>query len=350
MAWPLPDLSAPDWTPELASRLERASAAVGRLDARVSASSLTKTWRERVSLGGFARALRSQGSEIDEIDIFAHQYGVAMPDRASLPWAVSEEFAGIASWQLQLLRGGGRHWREDFPVTFDPPEGWSERPLLLRALQLTALHARAVVGKEAWLAFPGLLQRLGMTRGPLPCLIPADKALHLNPRDAKAIIPRYLRALADQAETGLERLDGIEADRRRSVVALSQAQRPGNLAGLTALLMVVPAVSPSGVAKHLRMSISGAGKLLDRAAGLGLAVEISGRQAWRIYLAPEAAIAFGFTRRPRGRPPSPPSHLPADLDRLLAEFDAAVATFDESLDRARLGRREQDSSKKARAL
>src|SRR3546814_3925446 len=74
--------------------------------------------------------------------------------------------------------------------------------------------------------------------------------------------------------------------------------------------LFVPVVSPRMLARRLDVTISGAGKLLSRAAELDLLVEVSGRQAWRTYMTRDLAIAFGFGVRPVGRPPAPPQALP----------------------------------------
>ena len=83
------------------------------------------------------------------------------------------------------------------------------------------------------------------------------------------------------------------------------------------------------MSRTLGLSVSGAGKLLARAGADGLLVEISGRQAWRAYIAPDLAVAFGYATRPIGRPPSLPG--PGSLDPVLARFDADMAAFDARL-------------------
>jgi hypothetical protein len=325
-----PDLSAPDWTPLHAGLLEAAALAIGRLDARISATSVRSSWVERASWTGFAEARRGQGAEIDEIDIFALACGVAVPRRRPLGFA-ADELVALASWQAALVKPDGRHWREMVPVTLDLPADWSGRPALLRALELTAIHARAVRSAAPWLGGPSLLKALGVTRTPLPCLVAADKALRFAPRDREAIVPRYLKALTKAADEGLERLDAIEGDRFRSAATLGAALRPGKMVSLAALLHRRPLLTPLGVSRALRLTISGAGKLLARAAHQGFVVEISGRQAWRAYLTPDLAARFGFVARPAGRPLA----LPTADNLALARFDEEMAVMDAVL--ARLG-------------
>ena len=61
---PLP-LCALAWTPDLATALADASAAVARLNARILASSWAPAWRLRVSWAGYASALRLQAFAVD---------------------------------------------------------------------------------------------------------------------------------------------------------------------------------------------------------------------------------------------------------------------------------------------
>ncbi|QYE33234.1 hypothetical protein KZX46_03760 (plasmid) [Polymorphobacter sp. PAMC 29334] len=326
MTYPLPDLSAPDWTPLLAGLLEATALAIGRLDARVSGASTRWSWVERASWIGFTEARRGQGAEIDEIDIFALACGVAVPGRGP-PAFAADEHAALAAWQAALARPDGRHWRELIPVTLNLPPEWSDRPALLRALELTAIHARADRSAAPWLGIPSLLKALGVTRTPLPCLVAADKALRYAPRDRRAIVPRYLKALTKAAEDGLERLNAVEGDRTRAAATLGAARRPGKLVSLVVLLQRRPLLSPLYVSRTLGLTISGAGKLLTRAAHQGLVVEISGRQAWRAYLAPDLAVKFGFAAQPAGRP----SRLPEPDARALARFDDEMAEIDAML-------------------
>src|SRR3546814_11876363 len=129
----------------------------------------------------------------------------------------------------------------------------------------------------------------------------ADKALRLTPRDSEAIVARFLRQIAEAAATGLQRLDAMEEHRLRAAAVAGNILRPGKLFPLLAFLQLRPVTSPRVVARQLELSISGAGKLLARAADAGLLVEISGRQAWWNYLVKNLAVAFGFDHRPCGR-------------------------------------------------
>lgn len=334
MAYLFPDLSNPDWTPRLARLLEAAGHTIGRLDARVSTSPLRLSWVERASWIGFAEARRAQGAELDEIDIFSLACGVVIPRRPRVAFA-EDELAALRVWQAELTKPDPHHWRDMVPVTLDLPPDWSERPALLRALELTAVHARSDPRAAAWLASTRLLEALGVTHSPLPCLVIADKALRFAANDRTAIVPRYLKAMTRAATDGIERLDALEADRIRATAALCRSSRPGKLITLGALLQRRPLLTPLGVSRALDLTISGAGKLLTRAAADGLVVEISGRKAWRAYLAPDLAEKFGYKSPALGRPRT--SVRPDDraLDRFdaeLAEIDIVLASLGVSID------------------
>lgn len=279
---------------------------------------------ERASWIGFTLARQAQGAEIDEIDIFGLATGTNLAGRRPIAFA-GEELSALRAWQHDVTKPSAAHWRELIPVSLDLPSGWGDRPAILRALELTAQHARADHATAPWLGTPALLKALGVTRTPLPCLVIADKALRLAPRDRDAIVPRHLKAMTRAAELGLARLDGIETERLGAAHAIARARRPGKLIDLVALLERRAMLTPLAVARMFGLTISGAGKLLSRAASEGIAVEISGRQAWRAYLAPDLAIAFGFKHRPAGRPAKLPT--PGPLDATLAAFDAEMAAF-----------------------
>lgn len=321
----LPDLSNPSWTTELVQLLVGAMDEIIRLDERVSASSLAAPWSLRASWSGYARALQAQGAEIEEIDIFSHECGIPLPSREPI-FTLTDPFAALPAWRAGFVYNGRRHWTDGLEFAFSPPQGWANRPALLRALDLTARQARAIGTADAWLGLPLLLQRLGVTRNLLPNLVVGDKAIRLAPRDSR-IISRYFRALRLAASDGLAVIESMERDRLQAAAALAQSFRPGNLMALSALRMHLPVLSPTRVAAELGLTLSGAGKLLARAQELGLIVQAQPRHNWRVYLNPDLAVRFGFAPTPRGRPPSPPP-VTQELDSMLAAFDAEMAEFE----------------------
>lgn len=159
----IPDLSEPIWTSRLVARLERAAAAIGRLDARVSASPAAAPWQRRATWTGYTTALRVQGAEIDEIDIFGRECGVNLPGRPPMPTNLDDRDA-LPIWQRQLAQRESRYWRDELAISTDVPEDWSQRPALLRALEITARRSRADSTITPWLAVPTLLRSMKITQ------------------------------------------------------------------------------------------------------------------------------------------------------------------------------------------
>ena len=327
MVRPSPALPSVAWTVELATLLETASLAIGRLDARVCASSVAPAWRLRAAWTGYTRALQLQSVEIDEIDVYSWGCGLVLPRRAPRS-SVGNAFAAFVPWQ-NALAARGRHWREDLPFAVEVSDDFTAAPALLRALEIVWQYAVATDDEQPWLALPTLLQRLGVTKTPLPCLVVGDKRFRLSQRPDDAMLRRSLKAIAQAAYEGLARLDAMETDRARAMAGIAAERRPGMLVQLLAFAQHNPLLSPQHVSTRLHLSLSGAGKLLTRAAELGTLVEVSGRRSWRTYLPPDLAIVFGFVPPPRGRPVGPPA-LPHDraLAGMLEAFDVEMAEFD----------------------
>lgn len=323
---PLPDLSEPVWTSKLGTALERAAASIGRLDARVCVSPVAAAWFLRSSWTGYAVALKGQSAEIDEIDIFSRECAINLPGRPTMPTHIDDS-GTLHTWQVRLRQREAHYWRDVASIPTEVGEDWNQRPALLRVLEIAARHARVDASIVPWLTIPPLLHSMNLTQAMLPCLTIGDKALRLAPRESQAIIMRNLRSLADRAEEGLQRLQGLEDHRVRAAAAIRDAHRPGKLLELVALVQFAPVVSPRLVGDKLDVTLSGAGKLLSRAADLGLLAEVSGRRAWRTYMPPDLGIAFGLVSRPVGRPHAAPRQL-ADLEPALSAFDREMAELD----------------------
>ena len=333
MSTPPPPFTALAWTAPLASALADASAALARLDARVCATSLRPGWTLRASWSGYAAALALQQSAVEEIDIIADRCGLRLPGRA-LVRTEDEPFAALPGWQALLAEPAGRHWSQDLPFTFDPPPGWQDAPALVRALTLLDLACRADRSIAPWLAFPLLLRRIGLTRAALPCIVPGDAAQRMALTPRPVLLRRLLKQVVRQAEAGLERLDRLEAATAQAARAIVAERRPGKLDDLGRVALARPCLAARSLAPLLGLTISGAGKLLERASALGVLVEISGRGSWRTYVTPDIAIATGHRTPDRGRPAAPPSPAP-EVAGILRSFDEEMAAIDARL--AKLG-------------
>jgi len=306
--------------------IEQAALAIGRLDARVSASSVAEAWALRAGWTGYSRALQLHGVEIDEIDVFSWGTGVLIPNRPARSTVV-DNYAAFPIWRERMaLRG--RHWAEDLPFTLRRDEAALTPSYLVRAFDLLAQWLEAEPALEAWLALPILLHRTEMTQRPLPCLVAGDARLRFGTRDPAALMRRLLGELCDRAEAGLRSLVAMERARARALVILRDQRRPGALRELLAMLQIAPLQTPEAVSRNLGLTLSGAGKLLQRAALLGLVKEVSDRRSWRLYMTPDLAVALGFDSPPRGRPPRPPAAPAMAPAALLSAFDSEMAEWE----------------------
>lgn len=308
-------------------RIEGIAQATGALESVLEQGFLGDCWRLQASWMGYARALALQSAEIDEIDVISWAIGLSIPGRARFETLV-DPFDAFAPWHATLALDEDRHWREELPFTPALPSTFGEAPILLRAICILGQYARSNGETGAWLHLPLLLQRMGLTKRPLPCLVAGDKGFRLCPRDPAAVVERTLRDLEERARDGVALATDLEHQRRRWLSILSSERKPGALRSLAALSLRQPVFRPEPLGQQLNLTRSGAGKLLNRAAELGLLQEVSGRKSWRVYMIPSLARRLGFVPALRGRPAAPPP-LPAkdDLGRELAAFDAEMAAF-----------------------
>jgi hypothetical protein len=314
---------------DTAQALERAAAAIGRLDGRVSASSVKVGWHHRSAVAGYARALQLQGNEIDEIDVFLATNGLKLPSRPHRQ-SHTDEFADFIPWNIGLRRETGPEWRDRLPFTLShDPAG----PALWTALDLLHRFARADRGIEPWLSLPCFLRGLGLTRSALPCLVGGAKVLRMRATISEDLLSPILRSLATAAANGFQRLEAMERDHRGWIHAIAGEYRTTSLNRLAALASIGSPLSPQSVSKELELTIGGAGKLLARAAEHGLLIEISGRRAWKQYLPREVAVAYGFVQASAGRPPNVTVEFGRDrgLDEALAAFDREMEEIDRRL-------------------
>jgi hypothetical protein len=169
--------------------------------------------------------------------------------------------------------------------------------------------------------------------------------------------PALLHALADEADDTLDLLLDLErgwSAARRAVAG--RHRRHARTPAAVDLLAAVPLLSATTLAGALDISIKSALEILDGLLRAGVAVEVTGRAARRLFglrgLAPLAA-AVAPPRRPepgrgRGRPrrappaeaaePPPPLAPPGPVERRAFDYgdlDAAMAAVEEAVRRAR---------------
>ncbi|QDK35595.1 hypothetical protein DM450_22970 (plasmid) [Sphingomonas sp. IC081] len=308
------------------------STAIGRLDARITASPVAKPWAMRAAWSGYAKALQLQSGEVEEIDVFSWGCGLKIPGRPPLPSHV-DLFDRLDDWRSALDNPDPLAWRDALPTAISEAIEAKDHPLLVRAFDTVRQLARIDHSIMAWLGLPFALRDLGLTATPLPCLAGCAKAFRLKSRPNEDEWLATLRALERAARIGLERLHGLERHFRNAQRAIAAEYRPGALPALLALIQYRPLLSPQSVAELLSMSIAGASKLIERASMAGLLVEITQRRSWRQYLTPDLAADFGYLPAKRGRPTKEPPPLPVDRDlaSVFDAFDREMAAIDNLL-------------------
>tara|TARA_R100000501_G_C2629466_1_gene124206 strand:+ start:4728 stop:5858 length:1131 start_codon:yes stop_codon:yes gene_type:complete len=195
---------------------------------------------------------------------------------------------------------------------------------------------------------------LGLSAGPLPCLVVALKSLCRRELSADQLL-RALNQLAGEASDGLAILDDLEVGYR--LWARSMAGRRGGLAAqLAYLLLYLPACDVPWIARTLDVSARGIrkalGSFMEKSSGDPLLLEWGRRLPTGqappeiIYWAPHLAGAWGPVVKAIGKLRSAPAGRGASLseeelfqaaaglspDRPMSDiyddFDAALASWD----------------------
>ena len=267
----------------MAVLLERATAAVSRLDARIASSPFASAWRLRASWTGYAAALKLQQVPLEELDIIAEHCGVRVPGRG-VPVTAERPLETYPLWLEQIAQRTARHWHKDLPFTFAEPEGWEHAPAIVRALALLDAWARSDGEIAPWLGFPILMRNMGITTCCLPCLVVGDPRLRTAQLRSAALFRHLLTQLFRSADDGLKRLNRFEQTTRRAAVAIGRELQPGNLIALGRLVFSHPCLAACSLAPLLGSTMSEAAKLLERATRLGILVEVSKYAAWPLYV------------------------------------------------------------------
>ncbi|CCW17282.1 hypothetical protein EBBID32_16210 [Sphingobium indicum BiD32] len=322
----------PEYTPIMASAITSCTAAISRLDARICVSSISSAWTTRAAWSGYARALQLQGVEIDEIDVFSWGCGLQIPGRP-IRATNTDSFEQFENWRATLRSNDPFVWRDALPTAISDAAVATEHPSLVRALDRVRQHARLDATITPWTGLPFELRDQRLTAAPLPCLTGGAKALRLKHQPAGSDWLTAVRALERAAVDGLARLDHLERLYRDAQRAIAGEYRVGALPSLAALSCHRPLLSPQSVANTLGMSVAGASKLLARAVSTGLLIETTTRQTWRIFLAADLAIDFGYAKPKRGRPVSaaPPPPASRELSAVFDAFDEEMAAIDSLL-------------------
>jgi hypothetical protein len=193
------------------------------------------------------------------------------------------DYAGYRPWIERMSANTSGHWNVALPFTAVPPD-FRDWPPLCAAVEILHQWAKADLSTDPWLGLPELLYGMRLSARPLPCLVVGDRGLRQRGQvQSAAAASKILHGAASAAEAGLTCLRWLEDDRARAIVAITNEHRPGMLPDLMALMMAAPVMSPEALVRLIpaatggrTISLSGAGKLLNRAAELGLVREVSG--------------------------------------------------------------------------
>lgn len=329
----VPSRYGPAYCAPMVSAIADCTAAIARLDARVTASSVAAAWHRRAAWSGYTRALQLQRVEIDEIDVFSWGCGLNLPGRA-LRATHLDQFDRFDDWKAALSDPDRLAWRDSLPTAVGEPAAAIEHPALIRALDRMRQHARIDGGLVPWLGLPFGLRDLKLSASALPCLAGGVKSFRLKktPQDADWLAA--IRSVEASALAGLQRLLALERLYRNAQRAIVAEYRPGALPALLALTQHRPLLSPQAVADRMNLSVAGASKLLERAKSAGLLVEITERRTWRLFLTPDLAREFGYVKPRLGRPAKEPPRPPRDhnLAAVFDAFDNEMAEIDALLD------------------
>ena len=186
--------------------------------------------------------------------------------------------------------------------------------------------------------------------------IPLTGAAALRPDTPWAIddwVPAFLRALAAEAEDGLQQLLDLERTWFAARSSLARRRRHSRAPAAVDILAAAPLVSATSLAAGLVMAVKNAAALLADFCEHGIAVEVSHRAKRRLFglagLAPLREVTTAPRRpepgRGRGRPPLateepmtapalPPAMPLTPLDRRALDFSdltAWIAHMDQTI-------------------
>ncbi len=322
---PLCDIA---WSPKLAIALADASSALGRLDARVSASSIEKAWFIRAAWFGYHTALQLQGHEIDEIDLICLIYGVRMKGRPN--FSTNEDItSGLDDWKKSLTKRSDEHWNTALPFTFERSDKWHDAPALVQAITICDQWVRNTGNIDGWLHFPILITQLKIALRPLPCLVIGTKQQRHRGNDREAILIRLLNQVQDAAIVGLARLRALENHINRAQIVAQATRRSQSIVKTTVLSLRRPVFTPRDIAAHLGISISGAGKLLAKCEKSGLVHSMNSTESWRHFASADVGVLLRLVPDNKGRPVKVARASPApSAESILARFDAEMAEFE----------------------
>ena len=348
--------------PALAPGLAHAAAAIARLDQVLAAHPLRPAFLHRARLEAVRRQADVDGQAIDPWHLAALLEGLRLRMEGALRIVDRGAVFEAARYALGL-----HQW-------LTSPDAAQRAETARAAACLTEAGATPLLvaarGLHAWLERGGARPPMRAAlvahwteHRLLSAPVPLTGAAALRPGAPWALdlwIPRFLDALAGEAEDGLRLLGEMERAWFAARAAVAGRRRTSHAAAAVDLMAAAPLLSATSLAAGLGVAVKNAARLLDELRAAGVAVEVTHRSKRRLFaLATLAPLREGVAppRRPmpgrgRGRPrtvpveaEAPPPALPlpgrplSPLERRTfdyADLERAMALADQAVRQARL--------------
>jgi hypothetical protein len=319
----------------LAMALERAAAAVARLDMALAGHPLAAAWAYRARLDAVHRQAAADGMMIDPWHLAALVEGVRLrldpgarlSDRGAILDAARH---ALALYQWSSRPDNAQQAAISAATAHLTMVADNHSPLLGAA---HAIHAWLDQGGER----PPMRAALarywvdrGVTARPCPLLTGAAALAAAVPWTRDLWIRHFLDAVATEAADGLALLRLIERSWGHARHAVAGRRRDSHAAAAIDLLAAAPLLSATALAQLLGIAIKNTLRLLDGLVVQGLVSEVTHRSKRRLYglahLAPLRAATTAPRRPHPGRRPGRPGAAVIDLmDATAAEAMAPLA-------------------------
>jgi hypothetical protein len=331
--------------PSVAGALERAAAAIARLNQALGMHPLLPAFLYRTRLEAVRRQAAVDGQAIDPWHLAAVLQGLRLRMDGALRIIDRGMIVDAVRIALSL-----HQWITAPDFDQEGEVRLAERELD-RPSAITAPLLSAAFGMHAWLSEGGtrapiraalvrhwMRHRLLRARVPLtgPRALGADM-----PFEPEAWLPIFLDALADEATDYLQLLFDMERNWLMARAAVAGRRSTSRAATAVDIMAAAPLVSATTLAGGLGMAVKNATALLVSFAAAGVAVEVTHRSRRRLFgLSGLAPLRDGVRSPPRpepgrgrGRPPilrpEPVQPIPMLPDRSLVPLERRACDYGE---------------------
>ncbi|MDR3535235.1 MAG: hypothetical protein P4L71_01920 [Acetobacteraceae bacterium] len=350
-----PARAPPLGAPAVTGALERAAAAIARLDQALAGHPLLPAFLYRARLDAVRRQAAVDGLAIDPWHLAAMLEGLRLRmdgalrivDRGAI-FAAARHALGLHQWLVAPDFDQERDVQAAARALDQPLAAAS--PLLAAALGMHHWLQQGGSRPPIRAALVRHWTRHGLLRAPVPLTGP--RALGAAVPFARDLwVPIFLDALADEAADSLHLLTDMERTWRAAHGAASGRRRSSRAAMAIDLLAAAPLASPTTLAGGLGMAVKNATALLEAFVTAGIAVEVTHRAKRRLFGLSGLAPLRDQVAPPRhpepgrgpGRPrtvlpqdvppcPAPPTTPPVPVDRQPIDY-ADLQLWMENADR-----------------